>query len=77
MPMTENQGRANRAKTALAFYEANPMVEPSKAELDDSTLVDFLADAMHLVGARAFEEALSLAMIHHSAEVEEGDDSDE
>lgn len=67
----DNQERAERAKTALLKYmELDPLSLPANI-LDECTLSDFLADALHLFGRSEVRKALTRAERHYTAELKE------
>lgn len=70
----DNQERAERAKTALLKYmELDPLSLPANI-LDECTLSDFLADALHLFGRSEVRKSLTRAERHYTAELEENND---
>lgn len=65
----DNQDRAERAKTALLKYmELDPLSLPANI-LDECTLSDFLADALHLFGRSEVRKALTRAEKHYDTEL--------
>lgn len=71
MTNPDNKIRADRAQAALVKYmELDPLSGPSNI-LDECTLSDFLADAMHLLGRDEVRNAVDRAEMHYSAELEE------
>lgn len=71
----DNQERAERARTALLKYmELDPLSLPANI-LDECTLSDFLADALHLFGRSEVRKSLTRAERHYTAELEEFPDA--
>lgn len=67
-----NQERAERARKTLVAYMN---LESFAADiLDECTLSDFLADAMHLLGRDEVRKAVDRAETHYSAELEDSTD---
>lgn len=70
----DNKERAERARTALLKYmELDPLSLPANI-LDECTLSDFLADALHLFGRSEVRKALTRAERHYTAELKENND---
>ena len=65
-----NKDRVERARKGLKFYQTKALGE--SGALDEGTLVDLLTDLMHLSDADSdfpFEQSLTTAAMHHTAEV--------